>query len=274
MSATGADTIKRLAVLCAKVGFDLKSLSPSILGRLELLAEHTATVADSERMASMASAVFRHHEATRPDEAFSDAERRIVVLGCLFSDIGKTGPVNADLGGQRLIAQMFAVEGVRDDTQSVARFLKGHFPEDASDRIRRFTELGLDPEITIRQFWNLHSTWTLQITEASRVPAETIAAAATHHLLDEVNPDAIVASDHTFTRSFGDNASFDRAEKLIILLDKYDAVRRRGRQTHAHAIAWLRARVESNPRFHGDREFLSLIEDLDAVNGRFDDSSA
>ena len=64
MSVNGADTIQRLEVIGAGVGFDLKSLTPSILGRLELLAEHTETVADSERMASMATAVFRHQETT------------------------------------------------------------------------------------------------------------------------------------------------------------------------------------------------------------------
>jgi hypothetical protein len=165
---------------------------------------------------------------------------------------------------------MFAVEGVQDDAQSITKFLRTYFPGDAEERIRTFAALGLEPEMSIRQFWNLHSSWTLQVAEAGGVPAEAIAAAATHHLLDDVNPDAIVASDHTFTRSFGDNAAFDRAEKLIILLDKYDALRRRGRKTHDQAIAWLGERVESHPRFRGDAEFLALIDDLDAALRSFE----
>jgi hypothetical protein len=119
--------------------------------------------------------------------------------------------------------------------------------------------------MSIREFWNHHSGWTLQIVEAGGVPPEVIAAAATHHLLDDVNPDRIVASDRRFSRPFGDNTSFDRAEKLIILLDKYDALRRRGGRTHDQAIAWLRERVDSSAAFHGDAEFLTLIADLDAV---------
>ena len=263
---SSGDAIERLGAICAEVGFDLASVKPSLLARLRLLAEHSETVTDSERMVVRVRDLFQYYETTKPSEAFSEMERRIVVLGCLFSDVGKTGPANADSDGQRLIVEMFAVEGVRDDKQPVTEFLSTHFP-DADERSRRLAALGLGPQMSIREFWNHHSGWTLQIVEAGGVPPEVIAAAATHHLLDDVNPDRIVASDRRFTRSFGDNASFDRAEKLIILLDKYDALRRRGRRTHEQAIAWLRERVESNTRFRGDQEFLTLIADLEAVAG-------
>jgi hypothetical protein len=162
---------------------------------------------------------------------------------------------------------MFAVEGVRDDGQSVARFLKASFPADADERIRRFASLGLAPTMTIREFWNLHSVWTFEILEASRVPLEVVAAATAHHLLEDVNPENLVGADGHFTRSFGDNASFDRAEKLIIVLDKYDAIRRRGGRNHDAAIAWLRDRVERNARFRDDAEFATLIAELEAVAG-------
>ena len=258
------DTIERLSAICAEFGFDLGSVKPALLARLRLLAEHSETVSDCERMVARVRDVFDHYETTKPSEAFSELERRIVVLGCLFSDVGKTGPGHADEDGQRLIVEMFAVEGVRDDQQPVSEFLRSHF-SDGDERIRRFTRLGLAPQMSIREFWNQHSGWTLQLVEASGVPPEVTAAAATHHLLDDVNPDSIVASDHRFTRAFGDNASFDRAEKLVILLDKYDALRRRGGRTHAQAIAWLRQRVDSNARFRGDVEFLTLITDLDTT---------
>lgn len=258
------DAIERLSAICAQVGFDLARVQPSLLARLRLLAAHTETVNDSERMVSKALDVFRYCETATPSQAFSEVERRIVVLGCLFSDIGKTGPAHANAEGQRLIVEMFAVEDVRDDQQPVAEFLRTYFP-DAEERTRLFTMLGLSPQMSLREFWNLHSSWTLQIVEAGGVPPEAIAAAATHHLLDDVNPDRIVASDRRFTRSFGDNAGFDRAEKLIILLDKYDALRRRGGRTHEQAMAWLRELLENNARFRGDVEFSTLIADLEAA---------
>lgn len=262
---SSAETTDRLRAICAEVGFELDRVKPSVIARMQLLAECTETVADCERMVADARRVFRYYEVTKSLKAFSDVERRIVVLGCVFSDIGKTGPGSADALAQRLVVEMFAVEGIRDDTQPVAQFLKTHFPAEADERIRRFAELGLEPGMTIRAFWNLHSIWTLEIVEAGGVPAEVVAAAATHHLLDNINPRAIVGADRRFTRSFGENAAFDRAEKLIVLLDKYDAVRRRGGQPHDQAIAWLRNRVANNPHFCADAELLTLIAELDAA---------
>lgn len=255
----------RMSALCASVGFDLESVSGSLLARMRLLDERSETVADAERTIERAWQVFRHYERTKPEQAFTELERRIVVLGCLFSDIGKTGPLHADAGGQTLIAEMFAVEGVRDDKQSVAQFLANYFANDAAERVRRFEALGLDPQLAMREFWNLHSAWTLDIAAAGNVPPEVIAAAATHHLLDNVNPGAIVAADRRFTRASGGNLSFDRAEKLIILLDKYDALRRRARFGHEQAIAWLRDRVRQNAEFRGDAELATLITDLETV---------
>jgi hypothetical protein len=92
-----------------------------------------------------------------------------------------------------------------------------------------------------------------------------VPAAATHHILENVNPDSLVADDGRFTKYFGKHASFERPEKLVILLDKYDAALRRGRCTHDQAIASLRDVIGRNHRFRGDREFLELIEDLAEV---------
>jgi len=259
------ETIARIRALCAEVGFDLDNVRASIIERMQLLSEHSETVADGARMIARAWQIFGYYERAKPAQAFTELERRIVVLGCLFSDIGKSGPVGANADGQALIAEMFAVEGVPEETQTVAQFFVRYFPADAAERTRRFEVLGLEPTLTMRQFWNLHSTWTLEIGEAGALPPEVIAGAATHHLLDDINPAAIVAEDRCFTRPFGDNARFDRAEKLIILLDKYDALRRRGHRTHEAAILWLRNRVHENPQFRGDVEFSMLISDLDAV---------
>jgi hypothetical protein len=80
-----------------------------------------------------------------------------------------------------------------------------------------------------------------------------------------VNPDSLIAEDGRFTKYFGKHASFERPEKLVILLDKYDAALRRGRCTHDQAIASLREVIANNHRFCGDHGFLELIEDLDKV---------
>jgi hypothetical protein len=216
-------------------------------------------------MVALAELVFAHLDSSRGRPPFSAEERRVVVLGCVLSDIGKTGPAHADAGDQRLITEMFAVEGVKDDQQTIAQFLQAYFREDAAQRLQQCHALGLDAELTLRAFWNLHSSWTLQIVESSGVPREAVAAAATHHLLDDINPGAIVGADQSFTRPFGNNLVFDRAEKLVILLDKYDALRRRGRHSHERAVVWLQERLRASRRFHDDAEFRWLLSGLDAA---------
>jgi hypothetical protein len=236
-----------------------------VLDRLVLLAEFSQTVADLERMTDLAFRLFRHYDATDWQEACGALERRTVVLGCLFSDIGKTGPKHADRSGQRLITEMFSVESVEDVMQPVHRFLRRYFADDAEARIAHVSALGISPDLPMRHFWNLHTAWTLEIIDGSGVPPEAVAAAASHHLLDNVNPSAIVGADDRFTRRFGANTCFDRAEKLVIVLDKYDALRRRGRLSHPEAIAWLSERLANNERFRGDRELTTLIADINAV---------
>jgi len=261
------DAVEGLRARCAALGFALDEAGCSLVERLRLLAEHSKAFDDAMRMASYADRIFRHYDMARPAEAFTAVERQTVALACLFSDIGKTGPADADADARRLVTEVFAVENVRDDAQSVASFLRTYFPADAEQRVARIAALGLDPSMSIRQFWNLHSGWTLEIAERAGVPLEAVAAAATHHLLEDVNPRAIVGEDNRFTRRFGENAAFDRAEKLVIILDKYDAVRRRGGRTHDQAIAWLRDRIAKSPRFRDDEGFLQLLADLDAVLG-------
>lgn len=254
---------ERLKDICASVDLDTEKIKPSILERMRLLAETTETVKDCERATELAGQVFSRY--TDSPRSFSEAERRTVVIGSLFADIGKSGPGDAELNGQQLIAEMFAVEHVDDPQISVRDFFAQYFPADSNERISRFETLGLDPGMTMREFWNLHSLWTLQIIQGDGVPQEAVAAAATHHLLENVNPDSIVAEDGKFTKYFGENSSFDRAEKLVILLDKYDASRRRGGRSHEESIIWLKKLIAGHPRFHDDPQFLELIDVLDEV---------
>ncbi len=258
-------SFERLRPICAAVGFDLERIRPSILARMRLLAETTETLNDCERAVRIADDIFSYYDVSKPLKRFTALERRIVVIGTLFSDVGKSGPAGASPDGQQLVAEMFAVERVIDEKTSVARFFEGQFPADAAHRARRFGALGLDAAMTMRAFWNLHSAWTLHIIQGDGVPMEAVPAAATHHILENVNPDALIAEDGRFTKYFGKHASFERPEKLVILLDKYDAALRRGHCTHDQAIAFLHEVIAKNHRFSGDHGFLELIHDLDVV---------
>lgn len=265
MTASPDESIEALRGQCAAAGFDLDSAGSALVERMRLLAECSDTFEDAKRMTGYAERVFRHYESTA--HPFTALERQTVLLACLFSDIGKTGPADADADGRRLVVEAFAVENVQDETQSVERFFHAYFPADAAQRVARFAALGLDPAMSIRALWNHHAAWTLAIAEQAGLPAEATAAAATHHLLEDINPGAIVDAENRFSRPFGANPAFDRAEKLVIVLDKYDAVRRRGRRSHAEAIAWIRARIAKSPRFAQDPEFSALVATIDTLFG-------
>jgi hypothetical protein len=259
------DFLARLGESSARVGFELASIGPALIERLATLDACSPVLADAERISAWAFTLFRHYELSKPDQAFDAEERRVVILASLFSDIGKTGPLRADAAQRTQIAQMFAVEGVKNDAQTVKSFVRSYFSANAEERLWALEKLGIDPEMSIRTFWNLHSQWTLEILQAGGLPFEVMAAAAAHHLLEDVNPKDIVGTDLRFNHSSGANAAFDRAEKLVIVLDKYDAARRRGQLTHSEAIAWVRARLQTHPEFREDSEFRVLIADLEAV---------
>lgn len=262
-SAGATDAVELLRQAGARAGLQLELLDREIIERMELLMECSVTLDDCVRAMDLAEHVFDHY--ARSSTPFSEDEQKIVRIGSLLSDIGKTGPASANPEQRRLIARMFAIERVRETQMPVVRFLHAHFPEEAPEYVERFRSLGLDPAMTLREFWNLHSVWTLEVLEDTGVPREPVAAAAAHHLLEHVNPHAMVADDGHFTHHFGTNHSFDRPEKLVILLDKYDALRRRGQRDHAAAITWLRTLVGEHPRFGDDPEFRALIDVMDVV---------
>lgn len=249
--------------VCERASLRVEELAPEVTRRMLLLAEYTATFDDCTRAMNMAERVFQHCDQL--GMPFTLCDKNEVRIGSLFSDIGKTGPLRANQEQQRLIARMFAVEGVRNDKMTVTEFFSMYFAAESDHAAQLFAALGLDLTLSLRQFWNLHSEWTFELLQDSGVPREGVAAAAAHHILEHVNPYSMVADDGTFTHSFGSNIAFDRPEKLVILLDKYDALRRRGRRDHTASIVWLRQLLTTHTRFGDDRQFQSLLDVMDTV---------
>lgn len=253
----------RFYEVCERASLRVADLAPRIKERMLLLAHYTNTFDDCVRAMDLAELVFVHYE--RHLQAFGDLEKNIVRAGSLLSDIGKTGPLRASREQQELCVRMYGVEGVRNDKLPVSEFFQTYFGAEASHCIEHFRSLGLDAAMPIRTFWNLHGEWTYELLRNSGVPHEAVPAAAAHHLLEHVNPDELVGEDGAFTRAFGTNLAFDRPEKLVILLDKYDALRRRARFDHEAAMAWLRRLLTNHKRFGNDREFHTLLDAMDVV---------
>ncbi len=263
-----------LRLVAREAGLDLDAVNPRIKERLELLHQKTLTVADEYVAIKMAKAVFAYYGASVPERSLSEEEERTVTVGTLFTDIGKTGPREAPRELQECITEIFGIDDHVEQTTPLESFLNTYFSADAARRAELLRRNGLDPAMTMRQFWDRHSLWTLEIIKGDGVPPEAIAGAATHHILEGVNPEKIVGDDGTFTKNFGHNTSLNRPEKLVIALDKYQAALRRGGKTHAEAIERLRTRIGTNSRFKDDAEFAAIIGDLDAALKNYKESGA
>ena len=231
-----------------------------------MLSERTEIFRDEERSLGIARALFQYYKEKLPNDKFTDEEQRTVLIGTMFTDIGKTGPRNATPKQEEVVLGIYGIENIADpEKTTLVQFINDNFQKDAEDRLAALKEMGIDGGITMREFYNLHSKWTLEIISGDGVPPEAIAAAATHHMLEGINPEEIVGKDGRFTKYFGDNVFFDRAEKLIIILDKYDAFRRRGKKENKEAIELARNVVKSNPNFAKDGEFEELLNNLDLM---------
>jgi len=245
----------------------MKEVHPNIIRKLRLLNEKSETFKDEERSIHIARALFKYYEEKFPDKKFAEEEQRTVLIGTIFTDIGKTGPRDATHEQEKVILDIYNVENIiKPEEITLVQFMSRYFPKDAERRLTTIETIkNVNRGMTMREFYNLHPEWTLEIISGDGVPLEAIAAAAAHHALEGVNPQDIIGQDGRFTKYFGENVSFDRAEKLIILLDKYDAFRRRGKKGHKEAIELVREKIRSNSDFAEDTEFEELLDNLDAI---------
>jgi len=258
----------RVRELFSDIGLDFEKIKSDIVHRIELLDRVTGTIDDARRMIKMARMVFNYYNDKKPQQAFSEDEKKEVTIGETLSDIGKSGPRNADKKMQEIIAEIYAVENIPDVNITLEDLIKDKFQADAPNRLEGLKSIGLDASMTMRDFWDMHAFWTLEIISGDGVPSEAIAAAATHHFIQGINPEGIVGANDRFTRKFGTNVAFDRAEKLVILLDKYDAFARRSGLSHSESIGKLKQVVAQNDRYKDDEEFATLIGDMDIVFGQ------
>lgn len=260
----------RINGLLSEVGLPPETIASHIKERLVLLEELTPTIEDEKAAIAMASAVFE--TAAAAHHPYSEEEQRTVIVGTLFTDIGKSGPRQATPEQSRLIASMFSVENLPPEevNGSISDFLRCHAAAQAETAAGQLAGLGLDVHNqTMRDLYDAHTKWTLEILIGDGVPKEAIPAAAAHHHMRGDNPDAILDKHDEFNHhyDFGHNRSYDRPEKLISVLDMYDAFRRRSRLDHDVAMEHLRTWIgtASNGRYANDSELAEILDDLDTT---------
>lgn len=250
---------------------DVEKVKPFILERLDLLNKRSNFVEDERQSIKYAEEIF-NYRSKELNNSFSEEEKQIIRIGLIFSDIGKTGPMEAQAGQQDLIIRLFKIENIKDPKTPIESLIRDKFSESAEEDIRLFRMLGFDEKMPIEQLWRMHCRWSKEIIENDGVPKEAIPAVALHHILEGDNTD-LIDKDGKFINQFGgSNDRFDRAEKLVVILDKYDAFKSRLGLPHAEAVKRVTKIIETNKEFKDDEEFKDLIKDLDLAL-KPDDSS-
>lgn len=258
-SVARVDEVLQYANVPSPISSELKS-------RLVFLDRYTPTIDDEHQAISYASKVFDYAE--RCGHPYSDVEKRVVTVGTLFTDIGKSGPKDSTTQQSELIVSIYSKENIspEDIKGSVINFLTKYFKdENPQEKVILFQSLNLDPEkMTMREFYNLHTQWTLDVLDGSDLPKEIIPAAACHHRLRGDNPGNILNEDDSYTRTFGSRTKYGRAEKLVALLDQYDAFRRRGGLSHEETVLKLQELVSRarDGYYAHDLEFKEIVDDI------------
>ncbi len=227
-------------------------------------AEFSAFTADDEKMLELADEMFSKLEEV--GEPFSEFEKAVVRYGIVFADIGKTGPVGTSPEDQRNLMEMFNVEGLPTGQITVEEFIETYIAPEKKEACRKtLLKIGFPPpdKTTMTDFWNAHGKWMWEILKNdSLIPKEFTPGAIFHQILERVNEDLL--DGERLKGDFGGNDKFDRAEMLVILIDKYNACHNRSKIPHSKTIEILKIQVAKSA-YAGNEKFLHLINLLDEV---------
>ena len=220
-------------------------------------------------------------------EEISGAELNELRAACLFHDIGKSGPIEADQEEQQAFVDLFNIDFDQREYETefgkkipaelpliVALEIKvkeGDLTAGRAEEILRLIlaassrqkDLRLPARLsrksTMGMFWSGHVYWTDQILQAEKVNEEIRKVAVSHHLLDGHDPAQI-----GFENVDAKIASLELADKYqafrvrLILADKYQALRKRSALTHEQTIVILQKMIRE--KLAGQEAVISVYE--------------
>ncbi len=238
-------------MLLRDLGVETERVDGLLFERMKLLDDETNTLDDERNAIRRLEQVNDRCRETTSANALSEDELTNAEIASLLTDSGKTGPKDATPEQIHFIASIYDIEAPikpHPGAVTLEQFLQEHFARSLNDVLDTARSLQLKPSMTMREFFDLHAGWSYDIMKSSvdkgGIPAEAALAAATHHILEDVNPGDIFDRETGAFQAHGIDRQIGKVEMWVILMDKYDACRRRGKKNHAEAIAWLTDFVE------------------------------
>lgn len=253
-----------------EAGIDRRELTSQMMDRLRQLHELTPTFEDEIQAAQYAQMINERLRQTAPERALTDLELDAVFGGTFFSDIGKTGPADATAEQSMVVTRMYSIDARFNPSGTAREFIERFLPGEAQQLIADLNSIdGLSEDMAMREFWNAHVYWSYDLIKDSNLPGASKRAAASHHVLEGNFPPEVIEETGRIT---GTDTYIGAPEVWVMMLDKYDAQRRRAGATHHEAIEWLRKLEERDtwqkldPRV---QDIMHLtIDDIDQTFGQ------
>lgn len=235
-----------------EIGLNWDSLTPEFKRKLfkTIPLNHLEA---SRNMNELATLIIESPEISKLSPTLNKEEIRQAIL---LTDIGKSGPLEATEAESELIIEIFKKNNIENSEKTkIGDFCLRELPksidlEKMIATLNSLSQYGVYSNTTMREFYNMHTVWSRSILDSEPQISEDVKKIIDHHhALEGVN-----AQD-----------TLSLKDKIVISIDKYDAVRDRGKKFHEEAINWIQNEKLQKGQYKDDLEFQTILEVLKKV---------
>lgn len=246
----------------------LEIINEKIITRLSVLEENSHFNQDSMMIAEGLERILHELGVDLGEENLREAR-----IAAILHDIGKSGPAEASVEQSITIAKLFAVRlpfSRESANQSIMKTVIEHFPNEVSYMVEDLTACGINPEMRMEDFWNMHAEWTKDILEKepNGLSGMTKIIAATHHIDRGINPYNLSPENiPQVARAIGVSEEYlETLELALMAVDKYQApIEREG---FSHKDAMLRTRQILDRKYANSHLMQRILEVIDTLGER------
>lgn len=245
----------------------------AVIDHLVVLEEHSRFNNDSRMIREGFGNVIAAIEE-RNKEAFhlTPKQKEEGVLAAFVHDIGKSSS-SEDPACRLAVVKLFSIY-TPSENQTVLQTIRVSLPDEAEEMISNLAKVGVTPDMTMRTFWDKHAFWTREILD--RFPdvfsERTRIIAASHHIDREIDPCGIGENAiPPESRAIGALEYYIDIlqERLLMVVDQYQAQIARGGSNHEKAMEYLRKAFKKYENDLITNLILDTIDELGSTEALF-----